>query len=841
MTIPYRQGLEDCAWTLRALEGPSDIPAAARSPVTASIPGCVHTDLMAAGLIDDPAAGMNELSQQWIGLTDWEYRCAFDASPELFAADRTDLVCDGLDTIATLELNGIALGRAANMFHPHRFALGGIHGLRKGTNELVIRFTSPISHIREEAQRLGPRPINGDWDPFVFVRKAACNLGWDWAPRVATCGIWKSIRLEARNGPRIESVRPHPRRDGDGWIVEVHVDLDWTGGSGDCRAVVQVGTKPESVASAEVPSGARSTVLKLHAPGVEPWWPRGVAGGPRLYDLGVELFNDGDGTRVSDSWRGRIGFRELELRTVPDAHGTSFTLAVNGREVFCKGFNWIPEGLFPARVSPETTRDRIRRALDANANMLRVWGGGFYESDEFYGLCDELGLLVWQDFMFACAMYPEEPPFPALIEAEARHQIARLSSHPSVALWCGGNECIWAYESWGNAPGETPWKDRLAGRSWGRGYYLDLFPRLVRELDPSRPYWANSPWSGDEAVLSNALDRGDRHTWDSRGEGYRAFTPRFCSEFGHQSPANLATLARVIAPEELHLGSPGLAHRQRATGGTARHIDAPIAELFRLPRTFEEWHFLAQLNQARSLQAGIEWLRTQQPRCMGALVWQLNDAWPGMSWSVIDADGRRKPAYRAVAESFQVRLITIQPDGERPCVYAVNDSDEPWSQKLDLTRLGFGGAILGSARRVPFTAPPRAATRIADLAEHVGPLEHPDRELFVAATYNQRRTWFALPDKELRYPEPRFQFGEIGWARGGGTIRATAGTLIRDLTIGEDAIPGYRITLTSPFRTLLPGENFTLAIGSDHKATDLPAGSLFSPPVLWCANGFGRS
>jgi beta-mannosidase len=290
-------------------------------------------------------------------------------------------------------------------------------------------------------------------------------------------------------------------------------------------------------------------------------------------------------------------------------------------------------------MTREKYRERLQQAAAANMNMLRVWGGGFYESDDFYDICDELGILVWQDFMFACAMYPEEPPYPALIEAEARHQITRLSPHPSVALWCGGNECVWAHDSWGNAPGEKPWKERLGGKTWGSGYYFDLLPRLMKELDPTRPYWPNSPWSGAESVAANDSGHGDRHTWDVRGEAYRTIVPRFCSEFGHQAPANYSTLAKVTGRTGLAIGSRALEHLQRGTGGTARHIDEAIAELFRPPRDFDEWHFLAQLTQARALKAGIEWMRINQPRCMGALVWQLNDAWPGMNWSLLTPMG----------------------------------------------------------------------------------------------------------------------------------------------------------------------------------------------------------
>jgi beta-mannosidase len=265
-----------------------------------------------------------------------------------------------------------------------------------------------------------------------------------------------------------------------------------------------------------------------------------------------------------------------------------------------------------------------------------------------------MGIMVWQDFMFSCAMYPEEPPYPALVEAEARHQVARLSSHPSVVLWCGGNECVWAYESWGAGDAKGRWKERVTpGQTWGRGYYFELLPRVIAELDPTRPYWANSPYCGREGDSPNQDARGDRHTWDVRAEGYRSIVPRFCSEFGHQSPPNLSTLARALAPQDLRRNSPALDHRQRGTGGTAKHIDESLVSWFPPAKDFEEWHRQAQEAQARALSIGIKWLRENQPRCMGALLWQFNDAWPGFSWSLIDSDGKPKPAYDAVREAFR--------------------------------------------------------------------------------------------------------------------------------------------------------------------------------------------
>jgi beta-mannosidase len=738
--------------------------------ISARVPGCVHTDLMRAGLIPDPRVGTNELDLLWIGETDWEYRTTFDLSPEQLAHDRLDLACDGLDTIAELSLNGRPIGAAANMFHPHRFDLRG--AARAGPNDLSITFRSPLKHIRAEEKRLGARPVNGDWDPYIFIRKTACNFGWDWAPKVATCGIWKPISIEAWSGVRVAAARPLVRREsGEKWVTDVRVDLEWSGIGEEAGASLEVRLSGHGVdvpTAGWIPAGQLSAMLSvvIEHPGM--WWPRGSGEQP-LYDLAVGLAVRPEGARplpgasaslapgrqapppsscssspggctttgvpnltrppgeeidierevggasqgrrsvapgnhrapeagegaseeregrsglgvVGHRWSGQIAFREVKLNTDADVHGHKFQLEINGKSIFCKGANWIPEGLFPDDRSSEIIHQRIQQAAAANMNMLRVWGGGFYESDEFYDECDRLGIMVWQDFMFACACYPEEPPFPQLIEAEARHQITRLSAHPSVVLWCGGNESVWGYESWGDeqpadkqpdrqgglsaAPKRITWKDRVGDKSWGRGYYFDLLPRLLRELDPTRPYWPNSPFRGTgvpPVVLPahafaatwnpNDPNSGDRHTWDAIATtpAFRALIPRFCSEFGHQSPPNIPTLAKVVRPEDLTINSPALHHRQRATGGMARHIDEPMATEFQPPKDFVAWHANAQQMQARALKHGLEWLLSNQPCCMGALIWQFNDCWPGMSWSLIDSDGMPKPAYYAVQEAF---------------------------------------------------------------------------------------------------------------------------------------------------------------------------------------------
>jgi len=700
---------------------------------------------------------MNELETLWIAECDWVYRREFVLRDNDLAHHRLDLVCQGLDTIAEVRVNGTLIGTAANMHHPHRFDLR--QAARLGVNKLSISFRSPLKHIRAERDRLGPRPVNGDWDPYIFIRKQASSFGWDWAPKLATSGIWQPIRIEAWSNARIRSVRPQiARLDNQCWRVDAHVELEWSG----------TPVQPEKLrlgaclrgpdycdewdAADPSPDQSNYTLsIKLEKPHV--WWPRGYGEQP-LYSLDVAFYAPDEPWGVGDGWEGRLGFRTVQLRTEPDAHGTRFELQVNERPVFCQGANWIPEGPYASAVSPTTIRERVEQAAGMGMNILRVWGGGIYESDTFYRACDELGILVWQDFMFACAMYPEEQPYPALIEAEARYQVTRLSQHPSVVLWCGGNECTWAHESWGNAPGERPWKERLEGRRWGETYYHTILPRVVSERDPTRPYWPNSPWPGREGLGGNHTDHGDRHTWDLRLDGYTAMVPRFISEFGHQSPASRSTLLAALQPEDLRLGSPALEHHQRATGGTDRHINDAIREhLGRDAADFEEWHSFAQFLQAHAVHTGFAWARVNRGRCMGALVWQLNDCWPGMSWSLIDSGGIEKPAAAAARQALLPRQLFILNVAGALHLYAVNDTDEPWGAPAVLARLSFSGSSLARAE-LTLKVPARGTQHFGLVDDLVGPPQRPTGEVCVAEGGGCRASSFYLPQRELDVPAP---------------------------------------------------------------------------------------
>ncbi|MEU4482623.1 glycoside hydrolase family 2 protein [Micromonospora sp. NPDC023966] len=802
-------------WSLRAVPGPQVPAAIAGRAIPATVPGCVHTDLLAAGLIPDPYLDDNERALAWIGRTDWIYTTAFDHAPG--RDDRIDLVCAGLDTVATVSLNGVEVGRTENMHRGHRFDVGAL--LRAGVNTLAVRFDSAYHYAEAHRDRLGDRP-NAYPEPFNFIRKMACNFGWDWGPTLVTAGIWQAIGLHTWSVARLATVRPLvtvDRRDGR---VELHIEIER---AADVPVTVHAAVAG-TAGAVMIPAGERTAVVALTVPEPDRWWPRGY-GEQHRYPLTVTLL--GPEGQTLDTWSRRIGFRSVRLDTARDSHGTAFTLSVNDLPVFVRGVNWIPDDAFPARITRQRLAQRLRQAVDANVNLLRVWGGGRYESEDFYDLADELGLLVQQDFLFACAAYPEEEPFPSEISAEATEQVMRLASHPSLLLWTGNNENFLGWHEW-------DWQARLARRSWGRGYYLDLLPRIVGELDPTRPYWPGSPWSGSEEIHPNDPAHGTMHVWDVWNTDdytkYREYVPRFVAEFGYQAPPAYATLRRALSDDPLTPDSPGMTHHQKAADGDLK-LRRGLAAHLPQPHDFDDWHWLTQLNQARAIRLGVEHFRSHREVCMGTILWQLNDCWPVTSWSVVDGDGRRKPVWYALRRAYADRLLTIQPRAGGLALVAVNDAPEPWRATASGARLTLAGE---PRAKMPLELNvPAWSTVTLALTQDLTRPDDARAELLVvdAGDYAERALWFFAEDKDISWPTPQYD-AVVQPTADGNRVRVTARTILRDLTLFPDRLHPAA-TVDEALVTLLPGEsaNFTV-----QAPTPLVPSDLTRRPVLRCGN-----
>ncbi|MFC8536895.1 glycoside hydrolase family 2 protein [Streptomyces sp. NPDC057249] len=793
-------------WTLRpAGPVPSGLPTGGiPDGIPATVPGCVHTDLLAAGLIEDPYLDDNETRLGWIGRTDWAYRTAFDWTPD--GHDHADLCFDGLDTVATILLNGTEIGRTANQHRSYRFPVRA--SLNEGENTLDVIFTAPYAYAEELRDRLGDRP-GAYTEPYAFIRKMACNFGWDWGPTLVTSGIWRPVALETWSGPRLASVKLLPDLDPEGVpFLTAELEIEHDGLEPVSGSVGVVGAAAVFVVGAD----ERRAAVSLSVPQAEPWWPHSHGEQP-LYEVEVRV---GDHVR-----RLRTGFRAVALEQ------EAFRISVNDEPVFVRGVNWIPEDCFPSRLTRQQLSDRLDQAVAAHVNLVRVWGGGLYESDDFYELCDEKGLLVWQDFPFACAAYPEEQPLWDEVAAEARENVTRLAPHPSLVLWCGNNENLEGHADWG-------WQKELGDRTWGHGYYHRLLPGIVAETDPTRPYWPGSPYSGSPDAHPQDPERGTIHIWDvwNRAD-YRAYAdrvPRFVAEFGFQGPPAHATLRRAISGP-LTPDAPLLAHHQKAADGAAKLLRGLGDHLPQPGTDFDDWHWLTQLNQARAVAFGIRHFRSHAPYCMGTIVWQLNDCWPVVSWSAVDGDGRRKPLWHALRSVYEDRLIAVR-DGS---VHLVNDTAAPWAGALRLTRHALDGTVLAE-ETLPVTTAPRTTTSVPLPAPLATPAD-PARELLSARLDDTRTLHFFEEDTRLALPPARY--GATVTAEEDGDagapayrVEVTAETLLRDLCLFPDRLhpdAGADTALV----TLLPGESTTIRVTG---AVLEDPSALATRPVLRCVN-----
>lgn len=652
--------------------------------IEAHVPGDTHTALLEAGKIPDPYWGENELAVQWVGRQDWVYSRTFTVSEEFLAESSIFLNCDRLDTITDIYINDKYVASTDNMFRRYRFEVK--EHLWLGENELRIVFRSAENTALERSQNL-PYEIPHSQYPIQsphinLIRKVACHGGWDWGCCLMVAGIYGDIYLGATSVGRIEYVyTTQNHRDGE-CRVEVTTEVISPKG-GETELQVTLGEIQHSRPVTLKPGlNIVSTELLVENPQL--WWPNGHGLQP-LYELTVHI--------VGDEVKKRLGLRQLEIIVEEDEIGLSFKVRVNGVAIFCKGANWIPADALPQRQTREKLDDLLTSAAAAHMNMIRVWGGGQYESHDFYDLCDEKGILIWQDFMFSCALYPATPEFLANVKEEVTHQVKRLRDHACIALWCGNNECL----------GALNWFD-VSRRN--RDRYLVDYDRLyegtigqaVDVADPTRLYWPSSPCGGrgDYSDCWHEDSRGDMHYWrvwheNASIDAYFDVTPRFCSEFGYQSFPSLDTIA-TYAPEcQFNVTAPIMEHHQRHPGGNSK-ITEMMTRDFRVPEGFGNFVFLSQVQQGLAIKSGVEFWRHLQPICMGTLYWQLNDVWPVCSWSSLEYTGKWKALHYMAKRFYAPVMVTaFQNQDDELEVWVVNDGREDRETNVNMQVLDFEG------------------------------------------------------------------------------------------------------------------------------------------------------
>ncbi|WP_309668443.1 glycosyl hydrolase 2 galactose-binding domain-containing protein [Tabrizicola sp.] len=670
-------------WTLSDESGSQNVPFA--------LPGDGITALHAAGRIPDPYFGSNEYSCRWISEQDWVARRSF-----VYAGGAADLVIEGLDTVAEVRLNGALVLEAANSFRRYRVDVTG--DLRRGENQIEITFRSPVQAAA--ALQAGMpfyipyQQVNGPIPFANMLRKQQCDFGWDWNIALGQFGLG-AIRLEPQ-GPRIADIVVTQSHSGGVADVSLAVHVD---GLADVTATLCGVTQ-----TAQVRAGVARLTLRIASP--ELWWPAGL-GAPVLHELKVT----GGGAVATR----RIGLRSLALVSVPDAAGRSFGFKVNGQPVFARGANWIPADALNGRITVDGVRGLLQSAALANMNMIRVWGGGRYEPDWFYDLCDEMGLMVWQDFMFACHMYPSTPEFLAEVGLEVRDVVARINHHACLAVWCGDNELIGAL-TW--FPETRKDRDR----------YLVNYDRLNRTVEaalqsvlPGANWWPSSPSPGPLAFGDAWHDdsSGDMHFWSVWHEGrdfdhYRDVKPRFCSEFGFQSYPSMQAIRKFADPADFNIAAPVMESHQKNAGGNAR-IAETMFRYFRFPVDFENFVYLSQVQQGLAIKTAVTQWRSLKPHCMGTLYWQLNDTWPVCSWASLDHGGNWKLLHHMAKDFYAPVTVVAVPEGAGIALKAVNDGPGPVTLALVVSALSMEGRTR-ELRSVQASVGTAAAEKIAEVA-----------------------------------------------------------------------------------------------------------------------------
>ncbi|MFD1789784.1 glycoside hydrolase family 2 protein [Sphingomonas floccifaciens] len=828
----------DRGWQVRI--DPTDANAKTRPKeaawLPATVPGSVQQDLIAAKRVPDPFLGVNEAAIQWAGLTDWQWRTVIEVTPAMLARDHLDLVFDGLDTFAVVSVNGQKLLTADNAHRRWRADAKPL--LKVGRNEITVAIASPIKRLQPMVLA-EVNPLPGEYDSAFgdepkgkqtspYIRKPKYQYGWDWGPRIVTLGLWRPARVEAWDDARIDTMRI----DQDALTSDearVTATLTVVADAAVRRTLHAVVTAPDG---RQVPverevalaPGENRVTLPVTIAQPQRWQPVGYGAQP-MYRIAADLGGDDRAER-------RFGLRTVEL--IRDKG--SFGFKINGTEVFAKGANLIPFDNFPSRVTPQQIRTVLQGARDANMNMIRVWGGGYYLDDAFYDMADEMGLMVWQDFMFGGAVTPPDAAFRHSVAAEAEEQVARLQAHPSVVVWAGNNEVLSGWENWSDRKAFKKAVGPDEQERIGVGMAV-LFDRVLRDavtrMSPGTPYWPGSPSTDYEGPTDTDRD-GDRHFWDVWSgskpvERYLETCPRFMSEYGFQAMPNLATIRQFAGAGDLKPDSPVLkAHQKFLSGEGNARLELYLRERLRPARDFADFVYLTQVNQAQAIGMAARHHRACRPVTLGSLYWQLNDTWPAISWSSIDWYGRWKLLNFEAKRFFAPQAIVAEHKGGATQVSVVSDATTPVQARWRVTVRDMTGATLATREAEAALAPLSAATVVtvpdADLFGTADPTHSYAVAELMSESFEQdglqrvnrlvSRTIVerALP-KDMAYPDPQLTATWVGKR-----VTVRAGNLARAVmldfgdVVAQPSDNGF---------DLLPGESMTVEVASAATAATL--------------------
>jgi beta-mannosidase len=826
LAAPLRKELNE-AWKFKQVRGYNWYPA--------TVPGVVHTDLLDNGLIEDPFFRLNERGLQWIDKEDWLYETVFDLDDLLLQKENIHIRFDGLDTYADVTLNGEKILSANNMFREWDTDVKAL--LKEKDNQLQVYFHSPIKIAMPQWEALpfqyrssNDQSENGglfNRKVGVFVRKAGYHFGWDWGPRLVTSGIWRPVYLEAWNDARIENV--HYKQTSvteKEAVIDVVVEITADKNRDDVSVSIlnRTDKRLESNAKVRLLKGLNKIPLTFKIKRPRLWWTNGL-GESFLYDFSTQINSGRD--RI-DSREQKLGIRSVKVITRADESGESFYFELNGKPLFAKGANYIPCDNFLPRVTDSIYEKTVRDAVDANMNMLRVWGGGIYENDVFYDLCDKYGILVWQDFMFACSLFPAEGDFLENIRLEAIDNVRRLRNHPCIALWCGNNECLdaWFNWHWKEAYDKgDPTYSEIIRKQFKEQYFVAL-PEVVEEYHPGACYRKSSPYSDDNGTRNPTV--GDMHYWEV-WQGLKPLSAfldersRFFSEYGFQSFPELASIKKYASqPGDWEITSEVMMAHQRGGMAANTRINNFLLEEYRQPKDFSSFVYMSQLLQADAIKMAMEAHRRDKPYCMGSLVWQHNDCWPVASWSSRDYYGRWKAQHYFTVKSFADLLVSpVEKEGKLQ-IYMVSDRLEETSGTLSIQLIHLNkGLIHQQEMKISLPANTSIPVWTTQTETLLGGLSR--EEVVLHLKYKDKNgssygnNFFFAKQKDMNYPEAQINH-TLAPVENGFELTLTSHVFARGVFI---SLNGKDHFITDNYMDLIPGEEVKVKI-----LTDLPISSV---------------
>ena len=797
----------------------------------ASVPGDVHTDLLKNGLIEDPFYRLNEHDLQWIDKTDWEYKTEFNLSKKNINSHSLSLDFQGIDTYSSIYLNDSLIVTTDNMF------IGKTVDIKKfaklGKNKLYVKLYSPINKGVKLHDSLGYDissfnandlaeigKVEGNKRVSVFTRKAPYHYGWDWGPRLVTSGIWQPINIKTWNYFNIEDLYIRQKSLNKSANLVAEIELESYLEIDEMISEIYVDNQKVSTDLIYINKGTNKIEIPFKIKDYELWWPNGM-GNQNMYEIKVNLQSNNNFVTTSK----RIGLREINLVTSEDSIGNNFYFEVNKKPVFMKGVNYIPQDVFLNRVSDDKYEELLNSAVDANMNMIRVWGGGIYENEIFYNLCDEKGLLVWQDFMFACAMYPGDEEFLKSVEQEAEFNVKRLRGHPSIALWCGNNEVRSAWKNWGWEKDVIENQSPEIANEISKAYddvFHKILPKVVNNLDNSTAYWPSSPGStlsgGTESYTS-----GDAHYWGvwwgkENFESYNQKVPRFMSEFGFQSFPEFSSVDKYTNESDYSIYSEVMKSHQRSSIGNST-VEDYMLRYYNKPNSFKGYLYVSQILQAYGVSMGMEAHRRNKGYSMGSLYWQLNDCWPVASWSSIDYFGKWKALHYSTKKAFQPVLISFFKSDSEIELHIISDLLESKDVDLNLKVLSFSGEVLYEINK-KYLLQQNSTIKAESLSiEWLNKNFDPNSSLLVASLFSNEieisnNNYYLSEFKDIKLMKPLIEY-KIVELINTFEVSLTSKNLVKNVFVDIDSNQNF----SDNYFDIIPGEVYKISIKKDQSLT----------------------